>query len=178
MARPGPKGCTKPSAACEPVTPGARARSLRRVLIRTLQLLMGGLLAALIGLEVVQVMLRYLLAGGIIWGRDVATLLLFTIAWLGAPLIWMQRGHLAVDLFPGALAGAGAARGVGIALNLILLGGAGALIPVTLGAMQAFAFIDLPTLGTAASVKFIPMLAGTVLLMLAALLGLMTPARQ
>jgi len=175
MARPGPKGFTKPSAVCEPVVPGAAARTVRRILIQTLQLFLGGLLAALIGLEVFQVFLRYFLSEGIIWGRDVATLLLFTIAWLGAPLVWLQRTHLAVDLFPGVLPGA---RSVEVALNLILLAGAGALIPVTLLAMQNFAFIDLPTLGTAASVKFIPMLAGTVLLAIAALLGLLSTKRS
>lgn len=148
------------------------AQTLHGVLITFLSHFLGGLLVALIGLEVFQVFLRYFLSGGIVWGRDVATLLMFCIAWLGAPLLWMQRGHLAVNLLPNALA---RAKGVEIALDLIMLFGAGVLAVITSWAMQSYAFLDLPSLGTAASVKFMPVMAGTLLLILAALLNLLTP---
>ena len=148
--------------------------TVRKGLIGTLRLGLGGLIVALIGLEVAQVFLRYFLASGVSWGREVSTLVMFAIAWLGAPLLWLERRHLAVDLLPAAVGGS---RAWAIALDLLVIGAGLALLSLTQQAMAAFAFIELPSLGTSASVKFWPMALGTVLLIVAGGLNLLQRSR-
>ncbi len=138
-------------------------------MVRALQLVLATLLTALILLEVVQVLLRYFFAGGLVWGRDVSTLALFSIAWLGAPLAWLKAQHIAVDLWPGLKLGR---RTLQSAINLVALIFCGVLLTFALQAYEAFSFIELPSLGVAASVKFLPILVGTVLLAVAAFLNL------
>lgn len=146
-----------------------KTETLRHHLGWALRTALGLLITVIIGLEVLQVFLRYLFASGVVWGRDVSTLLLFSIAWLGAPLLWLERRHLAVDLLPSRLTGASYwLRG----LDLLMLVAAIALFIQIRSAMQAFAFIDLPSLGTSAAIKFWPMGLGTCLLALAAVLNM------
>lgn len=144
--------------------------TLHRFLVSGLQFGMGCVSIALIGLEVYQIFLRYFLSDGIVWGPDISTLLLFCIAWLGAPLLWLKKGHLAVDLFPSRPSGQ-------IVMNILMLVAAIALIVVTRWAMDAFAMIELPALGIPASVKYFPMIIGTSLLVVAAALNLLTSKR-
>ena len=143
---------------------------IRRYLGLTLRTGLGVLVIGLIGLEVVQVFLRYFLASGISWGRDVSTLLMFAIAWLGAPYLWLQRRHLAVDLLPGSLTGT---RYWQTALDLVVIAASIALLLTTRQAMEAFEFIDLPALGTSAAIKFWPMATGATLLVVAGVLNLL-----
>lgn len=142
---------------------------IRRILIKGLEIVLGAILIALISLEVVQVFLRYFLAEGLIWGRDVATLLLFCLAWIGAPLGWLNGNYIAVDLFGGGQSGR---RRTGIVLNLVMVAFAIALAVMTLQAIEAFSLIDLPSLGMSAAVKFVPIITGAALLILASLLNL------
>lgn len=142
---------------------------IRRILIKGLEIVLGAILIALISLEVVQVFLRYFLAEGLIWGRDVATLLLFCLAWIGAPLGWLNGNYIAVDLFAGSRSGR---RRAGIVLNLVMVAFAIALGVNTLQAIEAFSLIELPSLGVSAAVKFVPIIAGAALLILASLLNL------
>ena len=140
-------------------------------LSRSIRFCLGLLIIALIGLEVAQVVLRYFLATGVSWGRDVSTLMMFAIAWLGAPLLWLDRRHLAVDLLPDAI---GQSRAWNAALDLLVMAAALALLIVTRTAMGNFAFIDLPALGTSAAIKFWPMSVGAGLLLLAGALNLLS----
>ncbi|MEM9106362.1 MAG: TRAP transporter small permease subunit [Pseudomonadota bacterium] len=145
---------------------------IRRGLSLFLRAGLGVLVILLIGLEVVQVFLRYFLASGITWGRDVSTLLMFAIAWLGAPYLWLHQRHLAVDLLPQNVTGSRQWSG---ALDLAVVVASLCLLVITRQAMQAFASIDLPALGTSAAVKFWPMAIGACLLAIAGLLNLMRP---
>lgn len=139
-----------------------------------LRLCLGLLIVCLIGLEVAQVVLRYFFAAGVIWGRDVSTLMMFSIAWLGAPLIWLERGHLAVDLLPSGVTGSAFWQR---AMDVLVIASAFALMQLTQVAMDAFAFIDLPSLGTSAAIKFWPMTIGTALLAIAGVLNFLQPGR-
>lgn len=149
--------------------------TFRRGLSGALRLCLGTLIIALIGLEVAQVVLRYFLATGVSWGRDVSTLMMFAIAWLGAPLLWLERRHLAVDLMPASLT---RSRRWNAALDLAVIVAAVALLIVTRQAMENFAFIDLPALGTSAAIKFWPMAVGACLLMTAGGLNLIDRADE
>ena len=145
--------------------------AIRRGLNRSIRLCLGLLIVALIGLEVAQVVLRYFFTTGVSWGRDLSTLMMFAIAWLGAPLMWLDRKHLAVDLLPEAI---GQSRIWNAALDLLVMAAAIALLIVTRTAMRNFAFIDLPALGTSAAIKFWPMAVGTGLLIVAGGLNLLS----
>lgn len=145
------------------------ARAVRRRLIGLLQVIVAVVLIALITLETGQVLMRYVFLTGIAWGRDVITLMMFCLAWLGAPLLWLRAGHIVLQL---PLGGAFDALSGHRAMNLLMLVAAPALAVITFLAMQSFAFLDLPSLGTSAAVKFYPILAGAVLLVLAAAINL------
>lgn len=148
---------------------------IRQILIKGLEIVLGAILIALISLEVVQVFLRYFLAEGLIWGRDVATLLLFCLAWLGAPLGWLNGNFIAVDLFAGSRSGQ---RRTGIVLNLTMMAFAIVLAVITIEAIEAFSLIELPSLGVSAAIKFVPIITGAALLILASVLNLAAEAAE
>ena len=131
-------------------------------------------LTALIALEAAQVVLRYGLSTGVPWGRDVGGLLLFALAWLGLPLLWLERAHLSLALF--ALP-PGAARAWDRALDALAILAGGALLVFLLQAAAAFRFIDMAALGTDASIRTWPLIAGTALWIVAAALNLLAPRR-
>lgn len=133
---------------------------------RVLAQIVGIALVVLIFVEASQVVARYVLGDGVSWARDSATLLLFTVAWLGAPLLWLRRAHVAVDLWPGL-------RQVNWPLDLLMLICGPVLVLISLRAMNGYRMIDLPALGTDASVKVWPMLVGALLLTVAAGLNLL-----
>ncbi|WP_419908278.1 TRAP transporter small permease [Hoeflea sp.] len=149
---------------------GGAVTVLRRWLSRSLLVVVTASLVALIALEVYQITLRYVLAQSLPWGRDVSGLLLFALAWIGMPLIWLERAHLQVVLFQ---LRPDRDRQIARAIDAIACIAAIALAVCIWQAMESFRFIELPTLGTSAEVRFYPLLAGTLLLACAALLNLL-----
>jgi len=152
---------------------GAQAiiRRFRTALIASLQVILGITLIALVSLETWQVVLRYVFGQGIVWGRDVATLLLISLAWIGAPYLWLTRGHIAVDVLVTILS---ARTGLVLdrVIHLVTVIVSLAFVAITIPTIEAFGLIDLPALGTSGAIKFYPLLAGGILLALAALLNL------
>ncbi len=142
---------------------------VRKALVAGLTTIVTVLLVAMICLEIAQVFLRYFLLTGVIWAREVSTLMMFSLGWLGAPLLWLQRTHLSVDILPAGISGS---RWLNRVLDLLALACGIVLLVYTSQAMAAFRFIDLPALGTSAAVKFWPMVAGSTLLSVAALVNL------
>jgi TRAP-type C4-dicarboxylate transport system permease small subunit len=143
---------------------------LRGVLETVFRALLGLLLLAMVALDGGQVLLRYVFSSGVVWGGDVSALLLLTLGWLGAPALWLNRSHIAVDLFPGSALGGRAARAV---LDIVMIAGGVWLFHASLGALEAYSFIDLPVLPLSASVKYLPITVGAALLALVALLNLL-----
>ncbi|PRY95721.1 TRAP-type C4-dicarboxylate transport system permease small subunit [Hasllibacter halocynthiae] len=129
-------------------------------------------LVALIALEAAQVLLRYGFGAGLAWGRDVGGLLLFSLAWLGLPLLWLKRAHLSLSLWR---LPAGVERLWDRAIDATALAAGAALLVFLLQAAAAFRFIDMAALGTDASIRTWPLIAGTCLWNLAALLNLVRP---
>jgi len=151
------------------------AAGLRATLIPLFRVALGLLLLALIGLEGAQVTLRYLFAEGVVWGRDVSTLLLLSLAWVGAPLLWLSHAHIAVDLLrrrlrpPGDIA-------FDRLVNALMAVAAAVFVLMTIEAIRSFSVIELPALGVSAAVKFYPVLVGSCLMLLAAVVNLATPS--
>lgn len=146
--------------------------NLRKTLVETLRSVLGFLIISLILLEVTQVLMRYVLSMGVIWGRDVSTLLLFSIAWLGAPLVWLKSQHITVDMFPNFQFGR---RLSNLVINLVMVIFAFTLCVFTIRAISVFALIDLPSLGVPAAIKFFPVLTGMILLIVAAVINILMP---
>lgn len=140
--------------------------AVRSALLRLSAVLAGGLLAALVTLDAVQVVLRYALGRGFAWGGEVAAILLITLTWVGAGHLWLARSHVAVDLF--GLGGTWV-RG---AIDAGLVAGALALLPALASTVQGFGFIELPALGVPASIKYWPVAGGVAFLGVAAALDL------
>lgn len=141
----------------------------RRGLAATLRAAVLAALVLLILLEAAQVVLRYGFGAGVSWGRDVGGLLLFTLAWLGLPLLWLERAHLSLGLLRPSR------RAQGLwdrAIDLAALLAGGALLVFLLQAAAAFRYIEMAALGVDASVRTWPLIAGTALWMLAAALNL------
>ena len=128
--------------------------------------IMGARLVALVSLDFLQVVLRYLLGDGFTWGGDVAVILLLTLAWLGAGHAWLARSHIAVELFalPPALRAA---------LDVVAIAGALILAPQLVATIDAFGFIDLPSLPVSASVKYWPVALGVAFVAIAAAIDLL-----
>lgn len=135
--------------------------------------LMGAILAALVALDVAQVVLRYGLGGGWPWAGDVSVILLLTLAWLGAGHLWLARGHIAVDLIA---AGSRAGRALWVGFDAVVLVGGLALLPMTARTMEAYGFIDLPVLPLPGSVKYVPVAVGLAFVTLAAAIMLLRRA--
>jgi TRAP-type C4-dicarboxylate transport system permease small subunit len=142
---------------------------MRRALSLSLRGALLASLVALIALEAAQVVLRYGFAGGLPWGRDVGGLLLFSLAWLGLPLLWLERSHLTLALWR---LSPGATRAWDRGLDALALAAGLALLWYLLEAAAAFRFIDMAALGTDASIRTWPLIAGTALWVLAALTNL------
>jgi len=122
-------------------------------------------LILLVGIDFSQVVLRYGFGMGWPWAGDVSIILLLSLAWIGAGHLWLTRGHIAVDLIaPASRTG----RGFWLAFDLLVLIGGAVLLPMTLTTMQAYSFIELPTLPLPGSIKYMPVAAGIAFVVLAA----------
>lgn len=137
--------------------------------------LLAATLVALVVMDAIFVLLRYVFGIGVAWGSDVGLLLLMLLAWLGLPLLWLKGSHIAIDL----LSGRSSARVKQIAtaaLHVAFAVFAAALAFVAVQAMEAFSFIDMPSLPVSAAIKIAPILAGAGLSVVAAALRLALPA--
>lgn len=138
---------------------------VRRGLLVASATLMGLILAGLVTLDFGQVVLRYVLGDGFVWGADVAVIALLTLAWLGAGHAWLTRSHIAIALFEQP-------RWIRVAADLAVIAGSIALAPLLLQTIDAFGFIDLPSLPLSAAVKYWPVGVGVAFLVAAAVLDL------
>src|SRR5260370_34359887 len=131
-----------------------RVVGLSRLLDRVLSHLLGATLATLIVLDSTLVVLRYVFGIGVAWGGDVGILLLMALAWLGLPLLWLRRGHIAMDVVSGRVSPT-LKWAAAIALELSFGVASIALAIVGFETMEAFSFIDMPLLPMCQSIKII-----------------------
>jgi TRAP-type C4-dicarboxylate transport system permease small subunit len=138
------------------------AAGLARLLDRLLSHLLGATLATLVVLDSTLVVLRYQFGIGVAWGGDVGILLLMALAWLGLPLLWLRCGHIAMDVVSGAVSPR--LKRVAAVVLQVLFGAASiALAIVGFDAMEAFSFIDMPSLPMSQAIKIAPIVSGAVL---------------
>jgi TRAP-type C4-dicarboxylate transport system permease small subunit len=140
---------------------------LGRLLDFVLTQLLGATLATLIVLDSTLVVLRYQFGIGVAWGGDVGILMLMALAWLGLPLLWLRRGHIAMDVVSGAVPPR-LKRLAAIALQFLFGAASIALAIVGLETLEAFSVIDMPSLPLSQSIKIAPIVTGAVLGVVAA----------
>jgi TRAP-type transport system small permease protein len=148
------------------------ARQLRRGSVAALSILLGMLVVALMLLDASQVILRYFFSRGVTWGGEVAIMMMLTLAWLGAALLWLMRAHIAVDVILGVI-GTRMRRWLYAGLDLVVILAGAKLFFMALAASSVYGAIDLPALGTSAAVKFYPLIVGTGLIVLAGIINLL-----
>jgi TRAP-type C4-dicarboxylate transport system permease small subunit len=93
------------------------------------------------------------------------------LAWLGLPLLWLRRGHIAMDVVSSAVSPA-LKQAAAIALQLVFGAASIALAIVGVETMEAFSYIDMPSLPMSQSIKIAPIVTGAVLGVAAAALRL------
>jgi len=148
------------------------ASRLRRLSVTALSILLGVLVIALMTLDASQVVLRYFFSRGVTWGGEAAIMIMLTLAWLGAPLLWLKRAHISVDVILGVI-GVRARRWLYASLDLVVILAGAKFFFMAMTASSVYGAIDLPALGTSAAVKFYPLIVGTALIVLAGIINLL-----
>ncbi len=136
-----------------------RAETVRNYLTRGLTPLIGASLLVMLLLAFTQVVLRYAFAASLLWVEEVSVMLLSWMAWLGAIQLWLDRGHLLVDLLPKERA-AGLRNAIAIGVNALAIVGGIALAIVSMETLTAFGGIEMGSLEIDASIKYYPVVAG------------------
>ncbi len=139
---------------------------LENSLAQVLRLALGCLLVGMIALETTQVVLRYFFALGLPWARDISTITMMWLAWLGAPLLWLKGTHITVDFVP--LPTDPRLRKLGRAfLQISMAVSATVLTYYALQAAGRYSTIELPSIpGGHAGLKYYPLVTGSALLFL------------
>lgn len=147
------------------------AARLRRLLLQLTRWLLGGGLAAIAGLAVLQVALRYLFANSITWVEEVSVLAMLWIAWIGAIHLWLDRSHIAVDLL---LPAAGPGRRLAASVfDLAAIAGGLALAWAAQATIDAFGGLLYGSVEWPGEVKYLPVQVGGIGLAIAGLLNLL-----
>ena len=152
-------------------------RLIERALDATLALVLPLLLAALVGLTLTNVTLRYTLGASFAWAEEAAIVLMIVIAWAGVALLWLRDAHIGIDWLPEKLSPRGRAILLAGIDLLAIVAGAG-LAYVAQGTVDVYWTLDLLALGVPAAVKYLPVQIGAALLALAATLRLIRRLRD
>jgi TRAP-type C4-dicarboxylate transport system permease small subunit len=146
-------------------------RRAEAALDRLLAILLPLLLAALVGLTLAQVELRYVFGASLGWAEEGAIVLMICLAWAGVALLWLRDAHIGIEWLPQTLP-PGPRRWLLAAIDLLALVAAASLVVLAEATIAVYWTIDLLALGLPAAVKYLPVQAGAALLALAALLRL------
>lgn len=135
----------------------------------------GAMLVALVLIAIAQIGLRYFFGNSLVWAEEASVILLLLMTWVGCPLLWLQRGHIAVNILTKGWSPRAQARFqlstdfavVPIGLTIAWLASR------TAAANQG---MELAGLNIDSSWKYVPVVVGGVLLALAGLVNVVSPA--
>jgi TRAP-type C4-dicarboxylate transport system permease small subunit len=146
------------------------SRRLRHLFAAAMHASLGAMAAALVLMTLVQVVLRYFFASPLVWVEEASVMLLLLMTWVGAALLWLQRGHMAVDILTKSASP--------IAQGRFRLGCDLASIPVglliatlTWNTVEINRGMELAGLNIDSTWKYMPVVAGGILLALAGALN-------
>lgn len=141
----------------------------RSVLVRSLSAVLGICVAAMVGLAILQVILRYVFASSLIWVEEISVMFMLWMTWLGITVLWLKHSHITVDLLTSLLP-----QRVNIILALIIDGIAVFTACMVLWAsretLSTMSGMELDTLPIDLKIKYFPVPVGAAGLGLAALL--------
>ena len=143
---------------------------VRQLVLAVISRLLGLTLCLLVLLECIEIVLRYGFATTLLWSTDISALLLLLLGWLGAGHLWIAKNHLVVDLFPGRFPHF--FKAMNIAAELIVLLGVIWITPKLMQTMAIYTEMIMPALEVSASVRFIPLMIGLLLISLGSILNL------
>ena len=127
-----------------------------RLLGRALDVVLGALLLAVVGLAFAQMSMRYLLASGFLWVEELSVILMVWFVALGAARLWLLDGHVAVPLLPDGL-GPGARRALLVGFDLLAIGAGALLLVASRPLLEVYGTIALDTLPLTAWIKYAPL---------------------
>lgn len=154
-----------------PVGLGPAEAFWRRVVTAVVETFVGLCVLALVGLACLQVLLRYGLGDSLVWMEDASVLILIWMVWVGGILIWIQGSHLAIDFLIQRV-GRGGSRRLRLLSDAAAVIGGLALVLASVHSYHAYAGIEILSLEMDSTVKFHPIMVGTLGMVLAALHGL------
>ncbi len=146
-------------------------RAAERALDRALAVLLPLLLAALVGITLAQVAMRYLVGQAFPWAEEAGIVLMICLAWAGVALLWLRDAHIGIDWLPSQLPPRARTVLLG-AIDALAIAAAAGLAWIAQGTVEVYWNLDLLALGLPAAVKYLPVQAGAALLALAAALRL------
>lgn len=143
----------------------------RRMLVRLLGVALGLCVTGLGGLAVLQVLLRYVFASPLMWVEEVSVMIMLWMTWLGISFLWLTKSHIVVDLLTNQLS-LSMQKALGSLVDILALSAAGILFVVSQETLRTLAGLELDSLALDLAIKYYPLPAGAVLLVLVAVLNL------
>lgn len=143
----------------------------RQIFIRLLGVTLGLCVMGLAGLAVLQVLLRYVFASPLMWVEEVSVMIMLWMTWLGISLLWLTKSHIVVDLLTNQLSPP-MQKALAALVDILAVIAAGTLFVVSQETLRTLAGLELDSLVIDLAIKYYPVPAGAVGLMLAALLNL------
>jgi len=157
------------------VTPPPLLRALAQVNSRIswlLGIVLGASLAALVAVELMQMVMRYAFNSGFAWITSVQTELLLCIAWFGVAKLWIERRSLSISNSSASDDSAQDSEQsrstkkysdhlstvIPIMTSLLMLTGAILVFPYVWEIRDVYGGIDMPGLTVSAAIKSFPLL--------------------
>ncbi len=141
-----------------------------------LGIVLGASLAALVVIELMQIVLRYAFNTGFAWVTSVQIELLLCIAWFGVAKLWIERRSLSLS---NSIAPDDASQDTGqtpstisrgrlltmaipVATSLLMLAGAIMVFPYVWEVRKLYGGLDMPGLPVSAAIKTLPLLVAMI----------------
>jgi TRAP-type transport system small permease protein len=148
-------------------------RSLHNALSKSLTVILGTLLVALVSTTLLQVTLRYAFSASLVWAEELSVLLLIWMTWIGAAKLWLDRRHIEVDLFTNSMSSKARQRFDAVCDVLMIAFGI-ALCVFASKTVDVNTGLELAALKIDSTIKYRPVQVGGAILAIAAILNLFT----
>lgn len=133
------------------------------------KVMIASLLAVMVGLNVLQVITRYVVAVTIIWIEDVSIVCLSWMAAIAVPLLWMMKEHMIMDVAD-AFISAGFLKWFDVLLQIFGIGAGCGLIYVSCLCIQINKGYVISVAGFDEMWRYVPLLFCGIFLTIAAMI--------
>jgi TRAP-type C4-dicarboxylate transport system permease small subunit len=144
---------------------------IRTFFVRVLGVALGVCVMILAGFAVLQVILRYVFNSPLMWIEEISVMIMLWMTWLGITLLWLTKSHIVVDLLTNQLSRP-LQRALASLVDIIAVLAAGTLFVASQETLRTLAGLEFDSLAIDLAIKYYPVPAGAVGMLLAALLNL------